>query len=301
MGTDDNDPKKPRKSAKKVSARRAVKRPAARKSAAEKAGKASTKRSSAKKATAKKLPKNSKKSTATKPKKSAATSRERSASGFTEHDESAPSDSKTTSQRATKPQSGRPRRKAPQSTAEAGAIVVTGICGRLGNLLARRLHRSHRVVGIDRRPFPNRPKDIVHHAIDLRRKTTRDVFRRGDVKAVVHLGVLHNPRASELDKHKWNVVAFQKLLDYVAQYEVPKLVVVSSANVYGSQPDNPQFLTEDAPLLGAQRFGGMRDLVEMDMLAQSFFWKRPETETVILRPCHIPGRCSKRTEQLPSG
>ena len=70
---------------------------------------------------------------------------------------------------------------------------------------------------------------------------------------------------------------------------VPKLVVLSSANVYGPQPSNPQFLTEEAPLLGGQNFSDIRDLIEVDMLAQSFFWKLPETETVILRPVHILG------------
>ena len=73
------------------------------------------------------------------------------------------------------------------------------------------------------------------------------------------------------------------------QYGVPKLVVLSSANVYGPSPENPQFLTEDAPLLGAQHFSEIRDLVEVDHLAQSFFWKNPQVETVILRPCHILG------------
>ncbi len=145
------------------------------------------------------------------------------------------------------------------------------------------------MVGIDRREFPSCPKDVVHHPIDLRRKKTRDVFRQVRARAVVHLGVLHDPRASDRDRHKWNVVAFQKLLEYVAEYDVPKLVVLSSANVYGPQPDNPQFLTEDAPLLGSQTFRNMRDLVEMDMLAQSFFWKHPDTETVVLRPVHILG------------
>ena len=84
----------------------------------------------------------------------------------------------------------------------------------------------------------------------------------------------------------------RKLLEYVAQFHVPKLVVLSSANVYGPQPSNPQFLTEDAPLLGGQNFSDIRDLVEVDMLAQSFFWKLPETETVILRPVHILGACT---------
>ena len=163
------------------------------------------------------------------------------------------------------------------------------MCGRLGKLLVRRLHRHTRVVGIDRRPFPDRPRDVVFHQLDVRRKRTRDLFRQGDIRAVVHLGVLHDPRQSARERHAWNVVAFQKLLDSMYEYEVPKLVVLSSANVYGAQPDNPQFLTEEAPLLGSQEYGGMRDLVELDMLAQSFFWRHAETETVILRPCHIIG------------
>ena len=86
---------------------------------------------------------------------------------------------------------------------------------------------------------------------------------------------MHDPRASDKLHHSWNVVAFQKLLEYVEVYNVPKLVVLSSANVYGPMPENPQFLTEDAPLLGAQSFGGIRDLVELDMVAQSFFWRHP--------------------------
>jgi UDP-glucose 4-epimerase len=70
---------------------------------------------------------------------------------------------------------------------------------------------------------------------------------------------------------------------------VKKLVVLSSANVYGPQPGNAQYLTEEAPLLGGARFSGIRDLIEVDMLAQSFFWRHPDTETVILRPVHILG------------
>ena len=170
-----------------------------------------------------------------------------------------------------------------------GAVLVTGICGRLGRLVARLVHREDRVIGIDRRPFVGKPKDIVHHQFDLRRKKTRDVFRAGGIRAVVHLGIMHDLRASPKEHHTWNVVGFQKVLEYMTQYGVPKLVVLSSANVYGPSPENPQFLTEDAPLLGAQAFSEIRDLVEVDHLAQSFFWKNPQVETVILRPCHILG------------
>ncbi len=167
--------------------------------------------------------------------------------------------------------------------------MVTGIVGRLGRRLARQLHRERTVIGLDRREFADRPKDIEHLPIDIRRKKARDTFRRPDVGALVHLGVMHNPRGNSEEHHSWNVAGFQKLLEYVRDYDVPKLVLVSSANVYGPRPDNPQFLTEEAPLLGAGAFSDMRDLVTLDMLAQSFFWKYPRTETVILRPTHILG------------
>ena len=172
---------------------------------------------------------------------------------------------------------------------EHGAIVVTGICGRLGRRLARQLHRERRVIGLDRREFADKPKDIDHHQIDLRRKKARELFRSPEIGALVHLGVMHDPRGKSDEHHSWNVIAFQRLLDYAQQYDVPKLVLISSANVYGPRPDNPQFLSEEAPLLAADRFSDIRDLVELDMLAQSFFWKHPKTETVILRPAHILG------------
>lgn len=170
-----------------------------------------------------------------------------------------------------------------------GAVVITGVCGRLGRRVVRVLHRERRVIGVDRRPFPDKPKDVEHAQVDMRRKKLKDIFRAGEVEAVVHLGVMHDPRASAQEHHSWNVAGFAKLLEYIGQFKVPKLVVLSSANVYGPQPDNAQFLAEEAPLLGGQNFSDIRDLVEVDMVAQSFFWKLPQTETVILRPVHILG------------
>ncbi len=181
------------------------------------------------------------------------------------------------------------QRAAEAARAEPLPVLVTGICGRLGRRLVRALHRERRVVGIDRRPFPGRPKDVEHYAIDIRKKKTQDVFRQHRLAAVVHLGIMHDPRASQVEHHTWNVAGFQRLLEYVAQYNVPKLVVLSSANVYGPRPENAQFLTEETPLLGGAAFSEIRDLIEVDMLAQSFFWKRPGTETSIIRPAHIVG------------
>ncbi|MBI5500868.1 MAG: NAD-dependent epimerase/dehydratase family protein [Deltaproteobacteria bacterium] len=169
------------------------------------------------------------------------------------------------------------------------SVILTGVCGRLGRLLLRQLHREGRVVGIDRRDFPDAPPDLMHYRLDIRRKACRDVFRREPAQAVVHLGVMHDPRISAETRHTWNVEGFGRVLEYVAAMRIPKLVLLSSAAVYGARPDNAQFLLEDAPLLASGRVSDIRDLVELDMLAQTFFWRVPECETVILRPSFIVG------------
>jgi UDP-glucose 4-epimerase len=170
----------------------------------------------------------------------------------------------------------------------AETIIVTGVCGRLGRRLVRRLHRRCRVIGLDRRPFLGRPKDVDHHEIDLRRKRVKEVFRARGSSALVHLGVMHDPHGNSDEHHIWNVAGFQNLMQYAQQFEIRKVVLLSSANVYGPRPDNPQFLNEEAPLLAAGRFSDMRDLVELDMCAQSHAW-RSGVEVVVLRPAHILG------------
>ena len=164
------------------------------------------------------------------------------------------------------------------------AVVVTGISGNLGRTLAKLLHKQERIIGIDRRPFPGKPKDIEVHQLDLRKKKAEDIFRRGNIKAVIHMGIMHDPRMSSGDHHTFNVMGTRNVLAFAARFGVKKVVVLSSANVYGPSPENSNFLTEDAPLMASQRFSDVRDLIEVDMYAQNFIWRQPEVETVILRP-----------------
>src|SRR5215210_4981148 len=95
-------------------------------------------------------------------------------------------------------------------------VVVTGISGRFGHIVARRLHHDlgWSIVGLDRRPMHGRPKDVEHHQVDLRSKKARDVFRSGDVDALVHLGVMHDPRARPAELYSWNITGTTKLLEY---------------------------------------------------------------------------------------
>jgi UDP-glucose 4-epimerase len=169
------------------------------------------------------------------------------------------------------------------------AVCITGISGNLGKALTRLLHGETRIVGIDRRPFRERPKDVEHHQVDIRKRKVEEVFRGARVEALIHLGIMHDPRVPFSEAHSFNILGTQKLFDLCVRHGVNKVVVLSSANVYGPLPDNSNFLTEEAPLMAADRFPSVRDLIELDMYAQSFMWKHPEIETVILRPVHIVG------------
>jgi UDP-glucose 4-epimerase len=168
-------------------------------------------------------------------------------------------------------------------------VAITGIAGNLGRALARLLHTETRIIGIDRRPLRDRPKDIEHHEVDIRKKKVEDVFRRGRPDALIHLGIMHDPRMPFPETHSFNVLGTQKVLELCVRWGVKKVVVLSSANVYGPLPENSNFLPEETPLMAADRYSDVRDLVELDMYAQSFMWKHPEIETIVLRPVHIVG------------
>lgn len=175
-------------------------------------------------------------------------------------------------------------------------VIATGAAGNLGKLVIQALHRDHEVVAVDRRPIHGLPKDVEHLRTDVRWRKIENVFRTRRVDAIVHLGLAHNPRGDE-DQYRFNVVGTQRLLELAAKYRVSKMVMLSSANIYGPDPDNSYFLTEDAPLLGAEHHPDIRDLVACDGIVQSFFYRHPEVETVMLRPVHIVG---PRVKNAPS-
>lgn len=168
-------------------------------------------------------------------------------------------------------------------------ILVTGISGRLGRFLVKRLHREFNVIGLDRRRTKSLPKDVMHYKIDIRRNRVEDIFRNNKIDAIFHLGVMHNLRQNEKEHHDFNIIGTTRLLEYAEKYKVKKFIFLSSTNVYGPKSTNSQFLSENEPLMAGANFSAIRDLVDLDMLVTSYFWKAPKLEIIILRAAHILG------------
>lgn len=168
-------------------------------------------------------------------------------------------------------------------------LLITGISGGQGRLLASRMSENYAVVGADRVPWEDHPKNLRVYEVNVLKKKFEDVFRRERPKAVVHLGLIRHFRSHGSERHEVNVLGTRRLLDFCAKYEVKQLVVLSSSYVYGALPGNPYFLDEDSPLNSSRTYPEMRDLVEMDSLTISHLWQHPETATALLRPVNTIG------------
>ncbi len=85
-------------------------------------------------------------------------------------------------------------------------VAITGIAGNLGKALARVLHTETQIIGIDRRPYREKPKDIHHFQVDIRKRKVEDVFRQHAIEALIHLGIMHDPRMPFSEAHSFNIV-----------------------------------------------------------------------------------------------
>ena len=168
-------------------------------------------------------------------------------------------------------------------------VLITGIAGGQGRLLARRLLDSFEVCGVDRAAWRGHPREVRVHAVDLRKKKFEDVIRTELPTAVVNMGFIRHFRAAEAVRHDVNVRGTKQLLDHCVRHGVRALIMVSSSYVYGAFPENPYYLDEDSPLSASRSYPEIRDLVEVDTLASAFLWRYPEIRTCVLRPVSVLG------------
>jgi UDP-glucose 4-epimerase len=168
-------------------------------------------------------------------------------------------------------------------------ILITGIAGGLGRAIAKRLASKAPVIGVDSRSWASPPPGIEVHRADLQKRKFEDLIRTERPDAVLHLGFIRHFRGDERERHRLNVGGTKLLLDHCVKYGVRQLLVLSSSYVYGAFAENPYRLGEDAPLSGSRAYPEIRDLVELDTLASSFIWRRPEVTTCVVRPVSVLG------------
>jgi UDP-glucose 4-epimerase len=175
-------------------------------------------------------------------------------------------------------------------------LLVTGISSNLGRLVARlALAAHHDVIGVDRRPWPDAPREIEMHAVDLTKRATEDVFRTRHPDAVVHLATVTHASRDADDRYRINLGGTRTVFDLAERHGVKSVVFVGRHTFYGAAADAPLYHTEmDAPLAVAT-FPELADLVAADLFAAAALWRMPHVCTIVLRICYTIGPSKKGT------
>ena len=167
-------------------------------------------------------------------------------------------------------------------------VAVTGAARGVGHALAVRLADS---------PLIGRVVAIDDHRGDAAGVTWRvaDVTdpalaaRLAGVDVVVHTDLSTSVDQDPKERRARNVRGAQTVLTAAAAERIGRVVLLTSAMVYGARPDNPVPLPEDAPLLADADGSVAGDLVEIEELARRSRRVNPGTQVIVARPAALVG------------
>jgi UDP-glucose 4-epimerase len=169
-------------------------------------------------------------------------------------------------------------------------VLVPGLSGRLGKMLAERLiELGHDVIGIDRRPFREKPEGVEMHEIDIRKRGAEDVFRRVRPEAVIHMATVTHLIMQSEDRYRINLGGTRAVFEHSSTYGAEHVVFVGRHTYYGAAADSPLFHNEDEPPMGLSSFPELADLVAADLYAGSALWRYPSFATTVLRMVYTLG------------
>ncbi|GAB2840217.1 SDR family oxidoreductase [Actinoallomurus bryophytorum] len=176
----------------------------------------------------------------------------------------------------------RPRRSA------GPVIAVTGAADGIGRALVARLAGSadiKKVIALDdhRGDVPG----VTWRVVDIRDPQLAQ--RISDVDAIVHLDVDQSPETGHRERRAYNVRGAQTVVTAAAAVRVRRVILVTSAMVYGAQESNPVPLPEDAPLSAEFDDGIVGDFLEIEELAAMAPVAHPGMTVTVLRPAALVG------------
>jgi nucleoside-diphosphate-sugar epimerase len=178
-----------------------------------------------------------------------------------------------------------------RSRARAGAgpvVAITGAASGVGRALALRLVESEqvrKVVAIDERrgDVPG----AAWRVLDVRDPAIAEKLRGAAV--VVHLALDLDLESDPKARSAFNVRGTQTVLTAAAAAGVHRVVLCTSAMVYGAQADNDVPLAEDAPLRATSEASFVDDLLEIERLGRRAPRAHPGLHVTILRPAVLVG------------
>jgi UDP-glucose 4-epimerase len=177
----------------------------------------------------------------------------------------------------------------------ASVVLVTGVSRYMGGIFVRELAADpsvERIIGVDVVPPPHPIGRAEFVRADIRNPMIGKIIGQADVDTVVHMNVIATPRSAggRVSQKEINVIGTMQLL--AACQKAPglrRLVVKSSAAVYGSSPRDPAMFTEEMGPKSLPRAGFGKDSVEVEGYVRGFSRRRPDVGITTLRLANILG------------
>jgi UDP-glucose 4-epimerase len=165
-------------------------------------------------------------------------------------------------------------------------VLLTGVSNPLGAEVARRLaSQVPHLYGCDVADPVSAVEEMDFVHADTRLSVIGKLVRQLRIDTVVHLAVLVDSRSDDRAVHETDVIGTMNVLVGCsgASSPVRKLVVKSSAAIYGAGPRDPSFFSEDMINWDRPSSGVTRDLLEMEQLVSEFALRTERCDVSVLR------------------
>lgn len=177
----------------------------------------------------------------------------------------------------------------------ARVVMVTGVARELAGRVLRQLAQDPeitRVIGVDLLP-PTGPIGRAEFIrADIRSPLVARMLDQAEVDTVVHMGVIATSRdaGGRVVQKDINVLGTMQLLASCQRASsVRRLVVKSTAGVYGSSPRDPAVFTEEMSAKVVPRSGFARDSMEVEGYVRGLSRRRPDISVTTLRMANVIG------------
>lgn len=167
-------------------------------------------------------------------------------------------------------------------------MAVTGAARGVGLALSRRLAESsgvRRVIAID--DHRGDLAGVTWRVADVRDPAV--AARLEGVDVLVHTDIDLSPDTNSRQRRAFNVRGAQAVLTAAAAERVGRVILVTSAMVYGARPENPVPIREDAPLAVDPDDSVAGDMMEIELLAQRSRRASPGMTVTVARPAPLVG------------
>lgn len=174
-------------------------------------------------------------------------------------------------------------------------VLVTGVARDLAGRVVRRLAEDpslERVIGVDLVP-PRHPMGRGEYVrADVRSPLLGRLMSQAGVDTVVHMGVIATPRdaGGRVVQKDINVLGTMQLMAACQRAPgIRKVIVKSTAGVYGSSPRDPAVFTEEMTAKQLPRSGFPRDSMEAESYVRGLARRRPDIDVTMLRMANVIG------------